>query len=81
MEEIRVTGWAELQERLFAESWHPELRRFRSDFAYRGRNDVAEDLRTRLLRLGGDAGTVELHLLRDFRKYAQREDRYHAPRA
>ena len=74
MEEIRVTGWAELQERLFADSWHPELRRFRSDFAYRGRNDVAEDLRTSLLRLVGDAPSVELHLLRNFRKYAQRED-------
>jgi hypothetical protein len=74
VEEIRVSGWADLQEQLFADSWHPELRRFRSDFAYRGRNDVAEDLRTSLLRLGGNAPSVELHLLRNFRKYARRAD-------
>ena len=74
MEEIRVSGWAELQEHLFADSWQPELRRFRSDFAYRGRNNAAEDLRTSLLRLGGNPGSVEGHLLRNFRKYAQRED-------
>ena len=46
MEEIRVSSWAELQEHLFADSWHPELRRFRSSFAFRGRNDAGEDLRT-----------------------------------
>jgi hypothetical protein len=73
VEEVRVSSWGELQEALFADSWQPGLRRFRSDFAYRGRNDVAEDLRTSLLRLGGDAGSVEAHLLRNFRKYAQRE--------
>ena len=74
MEEIRVGAWAELQEELFAGSWRPELRRFRSNFAFRGRNDVAEELRTSLLRLGGDPREVESHLLRNFRKYAQRED-------
>jgi hypothetical protein len=74
VEEIRVLSWAELQEQLFADSWHPQLRRFRSDYAYRGRNDVEEDLRTSLLRLGGNAPSVELHLLRNFRKYAQRTD-------
>jgi hypothetical protein len=74
VEEVRVSSWAELQERLFEDAWHAELRRFRSDFAYRGRNDVAEDLRTSLLRLGGEPASVELHLLRNFRKYAQRED-------
>jgi FRG domain len=73
VEDVRVSSWAELQDALFADSWQPELRRFRSDFAYRGRNDVAEDLRTSLLRLGGEPASVELHLLRNFRKYAQRE--------
>jgi hypothetical protein len=74
VEDIRVASWSELQEQLFADSWHPELRRFRSNFAYRGRNDVGEDLRTSLHRLGGNAPTLERHLLRNFRKYAQRED-------
>jgi FRG domain len=74
VEDIRVADWAELQEQLFADSWHSELQRFRSNFAYRGRNDAAENLRTSLHRLGGSAPAVELHLLRNFRKYAQSED-------
>jgi hypothetical protein len=73
VEEIRVSSWGELQEQLFADSWQSQLRRFRSDFAYRGRNDAAEDLRTSLHRLGGEPASVEGHLLRNFRKYAQRE--------
>ena len=73
MEEIRVASWSELQEALYADSWHADLGRFRSDFAYRGRNDAAEDLATSLLRLGGDARAVESHLLRNFRKYARSE--------
>ena len=74
MDEIRVSGWAELQQALYADSWQADLERFRSNFAFRGRNDVAEDLRTSLLRLGGDPREVEAHLLRNFRKYAQRRD-------
>jgi hypothetical protein len=42
VEEIRVSSWAELQEQLFADSRQPELRRFRSNFPFRGRNDAAE---------------------------------------
>jgi FRG domain len=73
VEEIRVSNWAELQEQLFADAWQPDLGRFRSNFAFRGRNDAAEDLRTSLLRLGGE-GSLERHLIRNFRKYALRED-------
>jgi FRG domain len=73
VDEIRASSWAELQEVLFADSWQPDLDRFRSNFAFRGRNDAAEDLATSLQRLGGDSGSVERHLLRNFRKYARRE--------
>jgi len=72
VDEIRPGSWTKLLEELFAESWRPELRRFRSQFAFRGRNDAAEDLATSLQRLGGDAA-IEGHLLRNFRKYAQPE--------
>jgi hypothetical protein len=72
VEELRPQGWAELHERLFEGSWKPKLERFRSDFAFRGRNDASEDLSTSLQRLGGDSA-LEGHLLRNFRKYAQRE--------
>ena len=71
--EIRVAGWAELQERLFDEAWKEELGRFRSDFAFRGQADAADDLETSLARLGGDYAELENHLLRNFRKYARRD--------
>jgi hypothetical protein len=67
---IRVSSWAELQERLFADSWNDELGLHRSDYCFRGRSDAAEELATTLARLGGDPGELERHLLRNFRKYA-----------
>jgi hypothetical protein len=70
VEDIRVQTWVELQERLFADSWNEELRLHRSDYAFRGRWDADDDLGTSLSRLGGEAGTVERHLVRNFRKYA-----------
>jgi hypothetical protein len=72
VDDIRVETWGELHEMLFAEAWKEELGRFRSDFAFRGRNDVEEELVTSLQRLGGDVRAVEGHLLRNFRKYARR---------
>jgi len=71
--DIRVSTWLELQDELFARAWHPELSRFRSDFAFRGETDARNDLRTSLCRLGGAYAEVETHLLRNFRKYARRE--------
>ena len=68
MQEIRVESWLELQECLFADSWHEELRRHRSDFVYRGESDERNVLTTSLMRLGGDYATLEQHLLRSFRK-------------
>jgi hypothetical protein len=67
---VRVESWLELQECLFADSWHSELGRYRSDFVYRGESDAANELTTSLMRLGGDYASVEQHLLRSFRKYA-----------
>ena len=74
MREIRVESWLELQECLFADSWHPELRRHRSDFCFRGEADAANELTTSLARLGGDYASLEQHLLRSFRKYAGRRE-------
>jgi hypothetical protein len=70
MREHRAESWLELQELLFAESWNERLRLHRSNVAYRGRSDAADDLRTSLVRLGGDAAEIERQLLRNFRKYA-----------
>ncbi|HVM16513.1 MAG TPA: FRG domain-containing protein [Gaiellaceae bacterium] len=71
MDEIRVDGWADLHEHLFGDSWKEDIGRFRSDFAFRGRDDAAEELVTSLQHLGGDVCAVERHLLRNFRRYAQ----------
>src|SRR5438105_7401217 len=70
MNDIRVGGWTELQELLFADSWNEELGLYRSNFAFRGCADVDEDLSTSLAKLGGGASVLEGHLLRNFRKYA-----------
>jgi hypothetical protein len=74
MNEVRVESWSELQEELFTDAWRADLRRHRSNYAFRGRTSASEDLRTSLLRLGGDARNLEGYLLRNFRKYARRGD-------
>ena len=73
MSDIRVSSWAELNERLYEESWKAGLRRFRSDFAFRGMAVATHTLQTSLKRLSGDYAELEGHLLRNLRKYAQRD--------
>jgi hypothetical protein len=72
VEEIRVSGWDELLQVLYAGAWKEELGRFRSDYAFRGLEAPEEELLTGLMRLGDDYANVEHHLLRNFRKYASR---------
>lgn len=65
--------WLELVDLLFGGSWNPVLGRFRSPFAFRGHASVDEDLSSGLVRLAAgraDVARLELHLLRNFRKYA-----------
>jgi len=71
MHDIRVASWAELNDRLYEGSWNPRLGRHRSPCAYRGVADASFDLTTGLMRLGGDFASLEAHILRAFRKYAQ----------
>ena len=73
MADITVTTWNELTDRLYADSWREEIRRFRSNYAFRGMSDSARPLETSLIRLGGPYEKQETHLLRNFRKYAQRD--------
>jgi len=68
--DVRVSSWTELQERLYADTWQPSIQRFRSSYAFRGMQDAASDLATSLTRLNWQQ---ETHLLRNFRKYAQRD--------
>jgi hypothetical protein len=72
MGEHRVSSWAELQERLYADSWYQPHGRFRSPYVFRGLPDWRYDRRTSLYRMGGKYASVEDDLLRNFRKYASR---------
>jgi FRG domain len=72
MREHTVAGWLELHELLFADTWNEELSLFRSSYAYRGSSDAGADLRSSLVRMGGDSG-LERQLMRAFRKYAAQD--------
>src|SRR4051812_37640983 len=72
IEEIRVQSWEELNEALYRESWNEDIRRFRSDYVFRGLSCADWPLVTALSRLGGNYRELEGHLLRNFRKYARR---------
>ena len=76
MDEIRVKNWNELNEILFEESWKAQLGRFRSNYAFRGLSNSTYELKTSIIRLGGDYNKLENHLLRNFRKYAHRDALY-----
>jgi len=73
VESLRPKSWNELNDRLFADFWRDSLKRFRSNFAYRGACDSQEKLAPSLVDLGGRSAEQEPHLLRNFRKLAQRD--------
>lgn len=68
---IEVSNWEELQKALYHDSWSDQLKRYRSSYVYRGLEDGEYDLTTTLNRLG--ESHLEKHLLRNFRKYSQKE--------
>ena len=68
--EYRVTSWAELQDKLFSNTFDKKINRHRSPFIYRGMNEANKALKTSLARLGGPYDKLEKHLLRNFKKYA-----------
>ena len=70
MPDIRATSWNDLIEHLYAGSWNEPIRRFRATMAFRGIWDAADDGSTSLSRLGDGYERQELHMLRNFRKYA-----------
>lgn len=70
--DIVAKDWPHLQELLFKNSFDPRISRYRSAYVYRGLSDRAYELKTSLMRLGGEYIALERHLLRNFRKYAQR---------
>jgi len=71
--DIVVTSWSDLCDRLYDNSWQQDLGRFRTDYAFRGVSDKNYRLQSRFIRNCGDVPKLEYHLLRNFRKYAQTE--------
>lgn len=69
MKTIIVESWVHLQETLFKGSWNHELERYRSPYVFRGQPSEKFELKTSLMRLGGNYATLEKHLLRNFKKY------------
>ncbi len=72
--DVIIGSWAELCERLYDASWQDDIRRFRSNFAFRGLADKSFRLANSFKRNCYDKTELEYHLLRNFRKYSQRED-------
>ena len=72
MQDITIESWTDLLDRLYENSWRPEINRFRSPYVFRGLSDASFPLLTTLMRLGGKYRKMEPHLLRNFRKYAHR---------
>ena len=68
---IHINDWKELQEALYIDSWNDQLQRHRSAYVYRGLENMEYELTTTLNRLG--ESHLEKHLLRNFRKYSQKE--------
>ncbi len=73
-DDLWATSWGQLQELLFQDSWDSDLGRFRSSYVYRGLGDSSYELKSGLIRLGGPYPRLEKHLLRNFIKYARRND-------
>ncbi|HEY7172153.1 MAG TPA: FRG domain-containing protein [Vicinamibacterales bacterium] len=79
--DVRPGSWLELLDLLFAGDWNPALARFRLPYAFRGHARADEDLSSSLVRLAAgraDVARLELHLLRNFRKYAHAEAGAHS---
>ena len=73
-QDIRVSSWSELHDRLYESSWREPLGRFRSNFAFRGVSQADYNLKSSLSRMGS-VGDLERHILRNFRKYRAEQGR------
>jgi hypothetical protein len=71
MREFVAHSWQDALDHLYANSWQPHLKRFRSTLAFRGVARAHHELRSGLTRIGEDSSSIERHLLRNFIKYAE----------
>lgn len=76
--DIEVSSWNDLIEKLYADSWQEDIERHRSNYAFRGLSNKDYELRTSLIRILGDKYyDLEFHLIRNFVKYARIENSSH----
>jgi hypothetical protein len=73
METIRVRDWLDLNELLFTGSWKENLSRFRSNYVFRGGVGKSASLVPGVVKFTRSSHETEGHLLRNFRKYADRQ--------
>lgn len=73
MNEYTVHSWAELEHKLFEDGYDSKVKRYRSNFVFRGLSDSSYDLLTSLTRVCRDNLKLEQCLLRNFKKYASSE--------
>src|SRR5262245_2326000 len=73
MDVLTINSWNELNDQLFADTWSPSIKRFRSTFAYRGVSEAGYSLSTSLARLGRPYPNMERNLLKQFQKYAHKD--------
>jgi hypothetical protein len=73
LEEVRISNWSDLHEALFQGAWNPEIKRFRSSYAFRGLNVNHNRIENSLMQLGTNFSGMEKHLIRNFRKYAHKD--------
>ena len=71
MKQLIADSWQTALDHLYANSWQPHLKRFRSPLAFRGVARAQHELRSGLARIGDDPAAMERHLLRNFIKYAE----------
>jgi hypothetical protein len=69
--------WSELHDLLFGNMYSSSLNRYRSPYVYRGLSDHSFELQSSLIRLGGDFKNLEKNLIRNFSKYAYKNDYAH----
>lgn len=73
---VEISSWEELLKEVYRDTWDSDLRRYRSSWVFRGVDFRESALLTGLSRLApatDEAGRLERHLLRNFRKYASAE--------
>jgi len=68
--DLIANSWQELTELLFHDTWLESRQRFLSPFSYRGIRNKDFNLKTSYNRIGTTHGDNELHILRNFKKYA-----------